>query len=569
MAVKIDGVLLEVISNTFMSIAEEMGAVLVKSAYSTNIKERKDCSCGLFDAKGRTIAQAEHIPMHLGSLLDTVSQIHQVYSDDDIEDGDIFIMNDPYNGGGTHLPDICIAQPVFYEGKIVAFAMNIAHHSDVGGRVPGSNAADSKTIYEEGIRIPPVKIFEKGVLNEEILRLILLNCRVNEIRRGDLSAQFACCKKGTERILETFERYGSEITLAAMDGLLDYSERKIRNAIRKIPNGSCSFTDYLDSDGRGSGPVPMNVTVNILDDEVELDFTDNVPQVAGALNLTDSALRACIYYSIRSAIDPTLPPNGGYYRAIKYKTKPGTLVCCSEPAAVAARTDTAQRVVSCIMGALAQLLPHNVTAGSHDAITGIYFGGNDPKTGKYYIYVETIAGGSGARFNKDGLDVVQVHMTNTGNLPIESLETEYPLMVDCFEMIPDSGGAGKYRGGLGVRRDIRIIDHECSFSIKADRERVAPWGLFGGKNGTMGQIFLNPDSEAPVLLDPKRSGIVVGPGTVVSVRTPGSGGYGDPRERKKESIIRDLEEGMITAESAKKDYGFTDEELKTVRIYKA
>lgn len=567
MGVKVDGVLLEVIGNTFMSIAEEMGAVLVKSAYSTNIKERKDCSCGLFDAAGHTIAQAEHIPMHLGSLLETVNEIHRFYREDEIFEGDMFIINDPYNGGGTHLPDICIAAPVFYEGKVVAYAMNIAHHSDVGGRVPGSNAADSKSIYEEGVRIPPVKIFNRGVLNEDIQRLILLNCRVNEIRRGDMNAQFACCRKGVERITETFARYGSEVTLAAMEGLLDYSERRIRNALRKIPNGSYTFTDYLDSDGCGSGLVPVTVTVEILDNEILLDFTDNVPQVAGALNLTDTALRACIYYSVRCVIDPMLPPNGGYYRAIQYRTKPGTLVCCSEPAAVAGRTDTAQRVVSCIMGALAQALPHSVTAGSHDAISGIYFGGEDPKTGKYYIYVETIAGGSGARFNKDGLDVVQVHMTNTGNLPIESLESEYPLMVDCFQMIPDSGGAGEYRGGLGVRRDIRIIGHDCSFSIKADRQRVAPWGLLDGKAGAMGQVILNPDSDCPELLDSKRSGIPVGAGSVVSVRTPGAGGYGSPSKRDWEKIKFDLEEGLISPESAIQDYGWTQEDLAQVKLY--
>lgn len=562
MSSKIDGVMLEVIGNNFMSIAEEMGAVLVKSAYSTNIKERKDCSCGLFDAKGRTIAQAEHIPMHLGSLLETVNEIHRFYSDDEIYEGDMFIINDPYNGGGTHLPDICIAAPVFYDNKIVAYAMNIAHHSDVGGRVPGSNAADSKTIYEEGIRIPPVKIFNRGVVDDDILRLILLNCRVNDVRKGDLNAQFACCRKGVERIKESFDRYGCEVTLAAMEGLLDYSEKRIRHALSEIPNASCSFTDYLDSDGCGSGPVPINVKINILDDEIELDFSDNPPAVAGALNLTETALRACIYYSVRSAIDPDLPPNGGYYRAIRYKVVPGTLVCCKAPAAVAGRTDTAQRVVSCIMGALAQLLPHNVTAGSHDAITGIYFGGEDPRTHKYYIYVETIAGGSGARFNKDGLDVVQVHMTNTGNLPIESLESEYPLMVEKFEMLPDSGGAGKYRGGLGVRRDIRILNHECTFSIKADRQRIAPWGLFGGKNGTMGAVILDPDTEREELLDPKKSGMLLPPGSLVSVRTPGAGGYGDPKERSIEKIKFDVEEGLVTLESARRDYGISDLELQ-------
>lgn len=566
MSAKADGILLEIITNTFMSIAEEMGAVLVKSAYSTNIKERKDCSCAVFDANGNTIAQAEHIPMHLGSLLEMVSEIRKNYKLADIREGDMFIANDPYNGGGTHLPDIAIAEPVFYEGDIVAYVINIAHHNDVGGRVPGSNAADSQTIYEEGIRIPPVKIFKEGVLDDEILRLILLNCRVNDIRRGDLHAQFACNHKGAQRVKEACAKFGKSTIVECMQDLLDYSERKMRMAIAQIPNGIASFTDYLDSDGRGSDPVPINVTIEVKDDEIELDFTDNVPQVKGALNLTETALRACIYYSLKAIVDPTLPSNAGYYRPIKYKVTPGTLVCCNDTAAVAGRTDTAQRIVSVIFGAMAKIVPQKVVAGSHDSITGVYFGGVDPATKKFYVYLETIAGGSGARFCKDGLDAVQVHMTNTSNLPIESLESEYPLMVMQYKMVTDSGGAGKYRGGLAIRKDIKILGHECIFSVKADRQKLPPWGLSGGKNGTIGRIIANPDSEHPEIIDSKRSNMLLPADTILCCMTPGAGGYGDPHERDRSMIIADLEQGIISKKSAMDDYGMTERELSSVRI---
>lgn len=567
MGVKVDGVLLEIIENTFMSIAEEMGAVLVKSAYSTNIKERRDCSCAIFDAAGNTIAQAEHIPMHLGSLLGMVRDIQKNYSLGDIHDGDMFIANDPYNGGGTHLPDIAIASPVFWENELIAYVINIAHHNDVGGRVPGSNAADSETIYEEGIRIPPVKIFTRGQLNQDILRLILLNCRINDIRRGDLHAQFACNQKGKQRVQEACQKFGKAILKECMQELLNYSERKMRNAIAEIPNGTFEFTDYIDSDGRGSKPVPLHVKIDILDAEILLDFTENCPQVKGALNLTETALLACIYYSLKCIVDPSLPSNGGYYRAIKYKVMPGTLVCCKDPAAVAGRTDTAQRVVDVIFGAMAQVVPQRVVAGCNSAITSIIFGGENPETNKFYIYLETVAGGSGARFNKDGLDAVQVHMTNTSNLPIESLESEYPLMVEQYTMITDSGGAGKYRGGMGIRKDIRILNHQCIFSVKADRQKIAPWGLEGGKTGTPGQIVINPESDNPIILDSKKSNTVLLPGTVLSCRTPGSGGYGKAKERNRDLIVQDLEQGMISRESAIEKYGLTAADLKDITIF--
>ena len=562
----IDGVLLEVIGNTFMSIAEEMGAILVKSAYSTNIKERKDCSCAVFDAQGHTIAQAEHIPMHLGSMLGIVAAIQERFSPEEIQPGDMFMANDPYNGGGTHLPDIALASQVFWDGKIVAYVANVAHHNDVGGRVPGSNAADSDSIFAEGIRIPPVKIFKNGVLNEDVFNIFLLNCRVNDIRRGDLSAQFACNNKGVQRVQDICRHYGADMIRDCMNELLDYSERKIRLAIRGIPNGVYEFSDYLDSDGVGSGPIRMNVRVEVEDEDIRLDFSNNPDQVAGAINLPESGLYAAVYYAIRSIVDPTLPSNGGYYRAISIKTRPGCILGCTEPAACAGRSDTAQRVADMVFGAMAQVVPHQVIAGSNSSITGVYFGGINPHDHKYYVYMETFGGGSGARFCKDGLSCVQVHMSNTSNLPIESMELEFPYLVEQYKLVQDSGGPGEFRGGLSMMKDIRVLGHSSQFTIKAYRQKTPPWGLQEGKPGKPGVIIMNPDTDHAEVIDSKKSGTILEADCVLRCSMPGAGGYGDPSKRDKKLIVHDLEEGYISRESAVRDYGMTEEELAKVRV---
>ena len=565
---KVDAILLEVIGNTFMSIAEEMGAVLVKSAYSTNIKERKDCSCALFDADGNTIAQAEHIPMHLGSMLALVGKIKEFFTEEEILPGDIFIANDPYNGGGTHLPDIAIASPVFWDQKIIAWVASIAHHNDVGGRVPGSNAADSDSIYAEGIRIPPVKIFNEGVLNKDILNLILLNCRVNHIRRGDLNAQFACNRKGAQRVEDVCRRYGFETVASAMEELLQYTERKFRLAVKEIANGKASFSDYMDSDGVGGDPIRLSVDIEVRDDSVFLDFSNNPDQVKGAVNLPLSALQAVVYYGLRSIVDPTLPPNGGYYRAIEIKTRPGCILGCTEPAACAGRSDTAQRAADLIFGAMAQIVPDRVIAGCNSSITGVYFSGVDPNSGEFYVYMETFGGGSGARATKDGLNCVQTHMTNTSNLPIESMEIEFPYLTESYQIIPDSGGPGKYRGGLAMQKDIRVLGHDSQFTLKADRQKTPPWGLFGGKPGMPGKFIIYPDTPEAAVVDGKKSGTPLKENGVLRCCMPGAGGCGDPHERDKALIARDLEEGYVTPESAVRDYGMTQEEIDQIEVFK-
>lgn len=561
---EINGVMLEVLQNNFMSIAEEMGAVLVKSSYSSNIKERKDCSCAVFDAKGNTIAQAEHMPMHLGSLIGLVEKVLSNFDKENIHPGDMFIANDPYNGGGTHLPDIAVTAPVFWNGEIVAFVANIAHHNDVGGRVPGSNAADSKTIYEEGIRVPPVKIYDKGRLNEDIVNLILLNCRVRHIRHGDLKAQFACNIKGRQRVEDVLDKYGGEIVKSAMEEMLNYSERKIRQAISILPNGHYEFSDYLDSDGVGSDPIKLHLGLEIKDDELIFDLTNNPAQVNGAINLTKYGVLACVYYGVKSILEPTLPSNGGYYRAIQCKFSEASILGCKEPAAVAGRSDTAQRLSDMIFGAFAQVVPEKVNAGGNSSITGLYFGGMDPNTDEYYVYMETFGGGSGARYNGDGLSAVQVHMSNSSNLPIESMELEYPFMVDLYELVPDSGGSGKFRGGLGVRKDIQVLDHNCTFTVKADRQKTPPWGLNGGKEGLPGTITINPGTANSIKVDSKQSDTLLTSGNILRCQTPGAGGYGSPLERSRKLVINDLIQGYISKESAINDYGLTEEEISQI-----
>lgn len=554
--VKVDPITVEVLSNAFMSIAEEMGGILVRTAYSTNIKERRDCSCAIFNAKGETIAQAEHIPVHLGSMLGIVREITGKYSADDILPGDMFVANDPYSGGGTHLPDITIAAPIFHNGEIVAYVANIAHHSDVGGRVPGSMSGDSTSIFQEGLRIPPIRIMRDGKLLQDVMDVILLNCRTSFERTGDLMAQVAANTIGAERTMDIIHKYGRDIVLSGMEELLNYGERKMRAGIRAIQNGEYGFCDYLDDDGVHIGkPVPIQLKLTVRDDSIALDFTGTAPQVSGAVNVVQNALKATVYYSLKTIVDPTLPPNGGFYRAIEVYAPEGTLVNPKVPGACGARTDSCQRVADVVFGAMAQVVPKQVMAGCNSAVTTVVFSGNDLKNDRFFVYPESLGGGFGARYNKDGLDGVHVHITNSSNLPIECMEAEYPIMVDRYELRNGSGGAGEYRGGLGYRRDYRILQ-DTVFSSHGDRQKIAPWGLEGGLPGATGQFVINPDADSEhVLPSAKSSEIQLKEGDIMSAQTPGSGGFGNPLKRLRESVLEDVLNEKVGVEDAKALYG--------------
>ena len=555
MARRVDPVLVEVVGNMLRSIAEQAGLTLIRCALSPNIKERLDSSTALLTSDGSVIAQATHIPMHLGSMLNVGAGILAKYPRKRIRPGDVFMNNDPYLGGSSHLSDFTITTPIFYRDELMFFAINTAHHVDVGGRVPGSTSPDCRSIYEEGIRIPLVRIAEAGRLQEDILELVTLNCRDPEERLADIKGQIAANALTEPTLVQLCEKYGSKVIKAAIRESLAYTERKVRAKLRELPAGEYEFINYMDNDGINDTQVPIKVKVTLKRGSARVDFTGSGPEAAGAMNVVRSALLAGVYFAFRSALDPSILPNEGFFNVIEVYAPPGSILNPSRNAAVGVRTDTVQKVVDVVFGALFQAMPHErIIAGSNAVASAWLFYGSNPLTGRDYCYLETIGGGSGARHNKDGLDAVHVYSTNTSNLPVEVLESEYPLLVEQYSLLPDSGGAGKFRGGLGIRRDIRVL-HAALLTTRSEGHKVRPWGLQGGQDGAPGSIVLNPDSDREVSLPAKRSNIRLNPGDVASLRTPGAGGFGNPAERDSNLVGQELESGLLSAKMAREEYG--------------
>ena len=538
-----DQITVEVIGNAIASIAEEMGETLIRASYSTNIKERRDCSTVLFDAAGRTLYQAEHIPIHLGSLMGVVEEVVKRHPVETIVEGDLFIGNDAYTGGGTHLPDIVFASPVFYEGALVGWATNLAHHADFVDR-------GHKHIFQEGLRIPPIRLHRAGVLQQDMMDLILLNCQVPRERLADFRAQIAANQFGIQRFQALCERYGMPLLSQVFDALLDYAERRMRAGIAAIPDGVYSFQDIFEGDEQPE-PLIFKIKVKVTGETIHLDFAGNPPQVQAGLNIVHTALLATVYYAVKTIADPDAPPNAGLFRPITVSAPEASIVNASAPAAVNGRTNTCQRVVDLVLGALAQAVPERVVAACNGAVVAATFSGVNPRTGAYYVYLETLGGGFGARASKDGLDGVQAHITNTSNLPIEGLEPEYPLVVERYELVRDSGGPGKWRGGMALRRQIKAVDHDCWVTVRGSRLSTAPWGLFGGHEGGRYRVEANP--AAPALVGGQ--GDLVS-GRSITITTPGSGGYGSPGDREPSLVFRDLAEDRISEAIARNMYGF-------------
>jgi N-methylhydantoinase B len=535
----IDPITVEVIGSALSSIVEEMGEALIRASYSTNIKERRDCSTALFDLDGRTLCQAEHIPMHLGSFLDLIPHIMQRHPMADMRPGDVFCGNDAYEGGGTHLPDIVLAEPVFVDGAMIAWAVNLAHHADFADR-------GHAHIYQEGLRIPPIRLYRAGVLQEDVQALILLNCQVPRERISDFRAQMAANRLGVQRLQGLCVKYGRETVLRAGGALQDYAERKMRAGISALPDGVYRFSDRYDCP-EVVGELDLSCVITVDGDSMHLHF-DAPPQVRAGLNMTMTALLSTVYYAVKAIVDPTILPNAGLARALSVTAPEGSIVNCVHPAAVNGRLSLCQRVVDLIFGALAPAVPRQVTAASNGACFSITFAGHQPADNALWVYLETIGGGSGARYNKDGLDGVHVHMTNTSNLPVEALEVEYPLTLMRYELVDGSGGAGAYRGGMAIRRVYRA-DHDCHVRVDGARILSAPWGLEGGLAGGMASI------TASVLLD--RGSGMLRRGDLIEVVTGGSGGFGLPGTRDPLAVARDLAEGRIDAATAQAVYRST------------
>jgi len=551
-----DPVAVEVFSNRLLSITEDMGNTLIRSSFSTNIKERRDCSVGLFDASGRLIAQASHVPLHLGSLMGGVKAVLDTYSTQEMDAGDAFICNDPYLAGGTHMPDISIVSPVVIDGAVRFFTANIAHHSDVGGAVPGSISGSARTVFEEGVRIPAIRVAERGVISDDVMRLICSNTREPEERALDLQVQIATNARGAVLLEELADRKGLEQVQSAVGDLLAYTGRRLRNRIAQLTDGSYCCTSYLDDDGQGGEPVPITVTAHVNGEALTLDFEGTSSQARGAMNVPESALRATVYYSVKTLLDPNLPPNGGMFEAIEIAAPEGSLVNPRHPAAVGARSITCNKVARAIFGAFAPLLPDKaVMAAGHDSIPAIVFSGERRGGAGPFVYLETVGGGSGARWDSDGMDAVHVHLTNTSNLPAEALEHEYPLLVDEYALVPDSGGAGARRGGVGIARQISAMQDDIIFSIRSDSHVIGAPGVFGGKEGGTADLIRNADGQDRESLTSKVSHIELRAGDSMRLETAGGGGYGTPEARTLDALGIDLRDGLVSKEKAVQDYG--------------
>jgi len=549
----LDPIRLEIIANGLRSIADECFVALMRSSYSTNIKERKDHSIAIMDKNGRLVVQAAlTLPIHIASMGGLMKCVLEKYRED-IHVGDIFIANDPHTAGGTHLPDINYAMPIFIEGEMVAFVCNIAHHADIGGMVPGSMAGGMSEIYQEGLRIPVIRLFDKGVLQTDIMDILMLNVRVPEERRGDHNAQIASCRLGVRRFMEVVDVHGLPSVLSAFDEIISRTAMRMRAAITEIPDGVYTFNDFMDADGINTYDIPICLTLTVKGERIYLNFDGTSPQVKGNINTTMNAVQASVNYALIAALDSEMPSNQGVLDVVDINCAPGTLLNCVFPAPVAARAHACQRVIDVVLGALSKALPENVIAAANGANTTAVFSGIDPRTNKPYLYFETLGGGMGARATKDGKDGVQVGITNTSNLPVESIEQEYPLRVEEYSFVKDSGGAGKYRGGMGLRRVLMPVDHECVFNGAGERFRYQPWGLFGGLAGGSGR-FTIWDADGERRLDDKPNEVEVVPGTRITVETPGAGGYGVPSERAAEALQIDQKSGKYSAAFIEQHY---------------
>jgi N-methylhydantoinase B len=538
---KIDAILLEVLANALDSIVEEAGEVLIRASHSPTVKERRDSSTALFDRDGQTLCQAAHIPLHFGSLYGVVESIVSRHPIGTIQSGDIFIGNDAYVGGGTHLNDIVIVEPIFVEGRIEAWTANVAHHADFADR-------GHAHIFQEGLRIPPVKLFRAGEINNDLQELILLNCQIPDERMSDLRAQISANRFAIRRFLALCEKYGVRFLNSAFAALLDSSEQRMRAGITSIPDGVYSFEDDFDH-SEIDDVYMFGVTIEVTGSDITLNFRAP-PQVRASLNLVKTALAASTYYAIKVLTDPYAPSNAGLFRPIQINATEASMLNASPPAAVYGRACAAQRVVDLVHGALAQAIPDRVTAAHNGSVTGNTCSGVNPRTKKFYVYGETIGGGFGARAGKDGLDGVHTHITNSANMPIEALEIEYPITVECYELIQDSGGPGRYRGGMGIHRSIRIDGHECRIDVRGSRLFSGPWGLDSGMAGAKFSFAFDPPLSVPY-----KKYVQLGPGHRVSVMTPGGGGHGNPIERDRSLVLRDLRDGRISEEQASQVYG--------------
>jgi N-methylhydantoinase B len=526
---------LEIFKNLFHSVAEEMGAALRRSAFSPNIKERRDYSCAVFDGRGDVVAMGDHMPVHLGSMPSSVAAaIRQL----PLGPGDIAMLNDPF-AGGTHLPDLTCVMPVFAgigrqpkKSKPIFYVANRAHHSDIGGAQPASMGL-SEEIYQEGLRIPPVLLVHNGKRQRDVAAMALANVRTPAEREGDLTAQIAACRLGEQRLQELTRKYGIRKTDFYLAALQRYSARLMQHALGEIPDGTYRAEDFLDDDGFSSKPVRLRVAIHIRGSHATVDFTGSSPQCRGSVNAVMAITTSAVFYAFRCLLGEDVPACAGLLRPIEISAPEGSVLNARPPAAVAAgNVETSQRIVDVLFRALARAIPHRIPAASSGTMNNLSFGGIDPRTGTPFAYYETIAGGMGARPTADGLSGIHTHMTNSLNTPVEALEAHFPVRVRRTSIRRGSGGLGRFRGGDGIVREIEFLtDVRCS--ILSDRRRIPPYGLAGGEPGKPGKNGLTSGGKKRSL--PSKAVVSIPTGSILTIETPGGGGWGRSRDRKVQS----------------------------------
>ncbi|WP_251495462.1 hydantoinase B/oxoprolinase family protein [Otoolea muris] len=558
MANHIDTVTVEVVRNLLMSIAEETYGIIVRSAYSTNMKERRDVCTAVIDPDGNSVAQVESLAALLGSMLNVVPNIYEKFGKENIRPGDMFIANDPYHGGGNHLPDIVIAAPAFAGDRLIGWIANIGHHSDIGGKVPGSTSGDADSLFQEGIRIPVLRIHQDGKLIPSVMDLLLDNTRVPQEREGDLTAQMSANLIGVQRIQEAYERYQDDLP-ACMRELVNYSERRVRAVVSGLPDGEYCYTDYVDGCGdKYPDPLPIQVKVTIRGDELTIDFTGTAEQIKAPINVPYPCTKAAVFFSVKALMGDDIPANEGINRAVKIIAPKGCIVNPTEPSPIGAQIDCQQRIPDAIFGALAPIFPDTVvTAGNGACTTTILAGEGAIGTDSVFIFHEVIAGGGGASRNQDGLSGVQVNMTNTSNMPIEATEMEFTkILARKYELKADTGGAGQYRGGLGIERELEVLQDDVAYTGLGDRHKFRPWGLAGGREGAAGAFYRVAAADKTVTrMGHKTTSLPLKKGDIIRVITPGAGGYGDPFRRSPELVLKDVVESKVSPQAAKKEYG--------------
>jgi N-methylhydantoinase B len=560
---KVDPFTLEVIRNALLTVTGEMKTVVVRTAISPLWKDAGDVSCAILTRNADVVAQGKgDIPVHLGTMPFSLKGILARIPLERIEEGDALIQNDPYSGGNTHLPDFLIAVPVFANGEIVAFTAVRGHWTSL-------YSATAREIYEEGLTVPPAKIYRRGKLNQELVDIMLANMGRPDDRLGDLKAQYGGCKLGALRVEKIIEKYGAGTVKQATQEIIDHSERLARAEIETMPDGIYRFTDYLDDNGVEDMPIKIQVAVTIRGSDVTVDFTGTDEQTNSAINNTYAAAASAAYYVIKCVTDPWNPVNSGFYRCVNVIAPEGSLVNCRRPAAMAAYHETQVRICDAVFGALAQAVPERVPAAGYGSQGGLVaIAGVDSRPeghGDRFILFEITGGPSGGTHGKDGLHGTRVGTGNSGNIPVESVEIHNPIMIEAYEIVPDTCGAGKLRGGCSVRRESRILSKEATVAIVYERAKFRPWGLFGGGQGAPAAVKKNPGRPDEKILPAKSPAFRMHEGEVIMVQTAGGGGYGNPLEREPELVRRDVIDGLISVEAAEKDYGIVLE-LKGMSI---